>query len=188
MGLFTRCVKTSGSYLSLAGGRASCIQEATLGERLRVREDRSRPRSHCPRQPGAPVSIAMVPCCGKRWAVPGLRRNPGLVFPVLELPGPDSPATALRGLTECPPAGRPQWASPTPSPQLCCPQEILSAKFFFDGRKATRAAGNPALRRSSLDLALPGPPWPRPPRLAYLLQGISAFLSSSTRTRWLSPS
>ena len=28
--------------------------------------------------------------------MPGLRRNPGLVFPVLELPGLDSPATALR--------------------------------------------------------------------------------------------
>lgn len=46
-------------------------------------------------------------------------------------------------------------------------------KFIFDGRKATRAAGNPA-PGAAPDLALPGPPWPRSPRPAYLLQGISA--------------
>lgn len=125
MGLFARCVKTSGSYLSLAGGRASCIQEATLGERLRVREDRSRPRSHCPRQPGAPVSIAMVPCCGKRWAVPGLRRNPGLVFPVLELPGLDSPATALRS------CGNP--SSRKVGSGLCVPQPTSSRPARLHG-------------------------------------------------------
>ena len=103
--------------LPLSRGReGKCIHEATLGERLPVREDRSRSRSHRPRRPGAPVSIAMVPCGGKGWAVPGLRRNPGLVFPVLELPGPDSPATALRS------RGNPNGPSREVGSWLCAPQ------------------------------------------------------------------
>ncbi|CAI9157321.1 unnamed protein product [Rangifer tarandus platyrhynchus] len=58
----------------------------------------------------------MVPCCGKGWAVPDLRKNPGLVFPVLELPGPDSPATALRS------PGNPNGPSREVGSWLCAPQ------------------------------------------------------------------
>ena len=48
--------------------------------------------------------------------MPGLRRNPGLVFPVLELPGPDSPATALRS------RGNPNGPSREVVSWLCAPQ------------------------------------------------------------------
>ena len=179
MGLFARCVKTSGSYLSLAGGRASCIQEATLGERLRVREDRSRPRSHCPRQPGAPVSIAMVPCCGKRWAVPGLRRNPGLVFPVLELPGLDSPATALRS------CGNP--SSRKVGSGLCVPQPTSSRPARLHGNApggATAVAKGQSGRIRRLPgyshTAHPTPPHP-PPGPAFLARLPGNALCSAHR-------
>lgn len=148
--------------LPLSRGReGKCIQEASLGERLRVREDRSRPTSHCPRRPGAPVSIAMVPCCGKRWAVPGFRRNPGLVFPVLELPGPDSPATALRS------RGNPSSPSREVGSGLCVPQPTSSRPARLHGN-APGGATAVAKGQSRLIRRLPGnahtarPPHPMP--------------------------
>lgn len=151
--------------LPLSRGReGKCIQEATLGERLRVREDRSRPRSHCPHRPGAPVSIAMVPCCRKRCAVPGLRRNPGLVFPVLELPGPDSPATALRS------RGNPSSPSRKVGSGLCVPQPTSSRPARLHGNApggATAVAKGQSGRIRRLPgyahTARPTPPHPTPP-------------------------
>ena len=151
--------------LPLSRGReGKCIQEATLGERLRVRGDRSRPRSHCPHRPGAPVSIAMVPCCRKRCAVPGLRRNPGLVFPVLELPGPDSPATALRS------RGNPSSPSRKVGSGLCVPQPTSSRPARLHGNApggATAVAKGQSGRIRRLPgyahTARPTPPHPTPP-------------------------
>ena len=75
-----------------------------------------------------------------------------------------------------------------PAPNSAVPKRSSPRSFSLMGGRRRELLETPRFGAAPSTSPSPGRPGLAPPRLAYLLQGISAFLSSSTRTRWLSPS